>query len=1073
MALDVLFERPGRSSDLGSLTHVVIVRSLKQTASPNHANEQSWATVLASEHTAIKKISVYIPIHNTPLGNFTATGINDNAHGLLTSLRGQVTGPARVVLLGYTFGGLIIKHVSCLFSFSNLLNTVNVKALLIAHDGPRDIASFSAVASVIFVGTIQNAQDVNFDKSFAKCAASELGCGNKANILRCLRSLEYVTEMRRLCDGFNDLSLPCCFTSFCEKKRAVYGRKRWINKTKAAILVPENLGSMRLRNREQIINLDEDHSQLSSYLCNPSPLQKEVSKVIGDVEDGPYIQESLPEVTSHVIDLISRRSTPSLRGKAQSSHFSSIGVQLAIAATIPCHVIHPYQKNPNFCGREDILERLRRKLSPQPNSPRSQAQLALIGIGGMGKTQTALAYALSSIGTFPVILWAQAESRAKLAQSYSEFDNELGLSATMASNQTESRERVKRWLKTTDIHWLLVLDNMTLESANHLINDFWPSSDRGSILITTREESALGNFSGTIEMLEKLPISDATDLLMRVSKRTDNDFHRTYAEMICKQLDCYPLAIVSAAILIRNSKKTLEEYLQDYSVEDLIRTSNPITAPEARYPHTLFTVWDQTFARLDPDARHFLGVLVFLDADGIDEQLLLEGIQRCGLPSLQYAADPKRFRHLLENLCSNKILDRNPDIRKLWMHRVTQSSYSVRLDSPAAQCAFDSAFRTILSVWPVPERHNRHQPKLYITQKELINHVASLSRHYKMLREAELNSTSPTPTHLKVEVKFAQLLYNAAWYLYERGDFQSASPLLSTAEDYCLDNLEGSEYVLADIYGAYGASYSESNDRDLCLENFEKQLSYTTRAIEKGQICRPDVREAMAYGNMANAFMGKKRYEEAEEFYEICLELWKYCPGDAAIYIPHYAVCLALQNDTTKLSKSERVLNECIRDREKEFGPRDRKTFRTGIIYLALGNTQIRQNRLDEAYQTHLFSLEMLEETLGKNHHRFADACYKVGWHLYRRGNFEQSEERLQQALDIYTRQEIYKNEAARAYFKLSQVVRHRNNAARNLNIANEFMVNAENLYETITGNCRREHSTEEDYDELIMFWSR
>lgn len=58
-------------------------------------------------------------------------------------------------------------------------------------------------------------------------------------------------------------------------------------------------------------------------------------------------------------------------------------------------------------------------------------------------------------------------------------------------------------------------------------------------------------------------------------------------------------------------------------------------------------------------------------------------------------------------------------------------------------------------------------------------------------------------------------------------------------------------------------------------------------------------------------------------------------------------------------------------------------------MYYALGNTQIRQCKLEEANQTHVYSMEMLGETIGKTHHRFADACYKVGWHLMRKGEFE------------------------------------------------------------------------------------
>lgn len=133
-----------------------------------------------------------------------------------------------------------------------------------------------------------------------------------------------------------------------------------------------------------------------------------------------------------------------------------------MAARLPCHVIRPYQRNPAFTGRTDILESISAALTPPKetaehnsiehshsgeSSIHRQRKMALVGMGGIGKTQVSLRYAFDSLQDFPVILWAHAETRAKLAQSFSEFDEELALS-TNTSNQSESRERVKRWLSS-------------------------------------------------------------------------------------------------------------------------------------------------------------------------------------------------------------------------------------------------------------------------------------------------------------------------------------------------------------------------------------------------------------------------------------------------------------------------------------------------------------------------------------------------------------------------------------------------------------------------------------------------
>jgi hypothetical protein len=75
--------------------------------------------------------------------------------------------------------------------------------------------------------------------------------------------------------------------------------------------------------------------------------------------------------------------------------------------------------------------------------------MALVGIGGVGKTQTALEYVFSRMDKFPIILWAHADTRAKLNTSFANFAVELGLvkSATKVDFQF-AREQVKAHLKS-------------------------------------------------------------------------------------------------------------------------------------------------------------------------------------------------------------------------------------------------------------------------------------------------------------------------------------------------------------------------------------------------------------------------------------------------------------------------------------------------------------------------------------------------------------------------------------------------------------------------------------------------
>jgi hypothetical protein len=50
------------------------------------------------------------------------------------------------------------------------------------------------------------------------------------------------------------------------------------------------------------------------------------------------------------------------------------------------------------------------------------------------------------------------------------------------------------------------------------------------------------------------------------------------------------------------------------------------------------------------------------------------------------------------------------------------------------------------------------------------------------------------------------------------------------------------------------------------------------------------------------------------------------------------------------------------------------------------GNIRVHQLRLEEAFNLHVHALQLFKLSFGESHHRTADVCYKVAWHLHRRG---------------------------------------------------------------------------------------
>ena len=112
-----------------------------------------------------------------------------------------------------------------------------------------------------------------------------------------------------------------------------------------------------------------------------------------------------------------------------------------------------YRKNVFFTGREKVLSDLRHALE-------ARGSAALSGLGGVGKTQTAVEYAYRYRHLYKAVFWAKAESRETLVADFVSIAALLNLPSAQAKDQELAVADVKRWLDDNP-GWLLILDNVT------------------------------------------------------------------------------------------------------------------------------------------------------------------------------------------------------------------------------------------------------------------------------------------------------------------------------------------------------------------------------------------------------------------------------------------------------------------------------------------------------------------------------------------------------------------------------------------------------------------------------------
>lgn len=96
----------------------------------------------------------------------------------------------------------------------------------------------------------------------------------------------------------------------------------------------------------------------------------------------------------------------------------------------------------------------------------------------------------------------------------------------------------------------------------------------------------------------------------------------------------------------------------------------------------------------------------------------------------------------------------------------------------------------------------------------------------------------------------------ACSYAYESGLFGPVLPLLQVAEDYCMSH-ENCELILVDVYWTKGSVYTDTNQFLFCYESFQAEYSWLQKAIQKGLVQLPNIREVFALGGLGEHSQSK------------------------------------------------------------------------------------------------------------------------------------------------------------------------------------------------------------------------
>lgn len=269
---------------------------------------------------------------------------------------------------------------------------------------------------------------------------------------------------------------------------------------------------------------------------------------------GQIITSQRPDSIDRIQDIISEYVELSILSKSSSNrrldrptlpppiYFNEFHVQAEL----------PFAPSHDFYGRVHVLKSIQEDLNPgtlKKNHRYDRTVVILQGIGGIGKTQTALQYVRRNGDIYSTVFWVDISNPSTIAVSSKQIMDKLichyakkypgeqnfGSIATdleipgqidnqglLTGNAAESPwQCVRKWLaRDANTRWCLVVDGINNEADGDSLLKFFPACDHGHIIGTSTIR--VSNFK-TIEIPELEEESSVELLLHNLDSATDKE----------------------------------------------------------------------------------------------------------------------------------------------------------------------------------------------------------------------------------------------------------------------------------------------------------------------------------------------------------------------------------------------------------------------------------------------------------------------------------------------------------------------------------------------------------------------